>query len=207
MYRYEYYNRYNYHARGAMQKRIERILFILNYAEIVSESNLNILDIGCGVGDYSIICQERCENVVSIDISKESLYAAKKNGVSNLILASANHLPFVRNTFDRVLLIDVIEHLDDPLGALIEIYNSLTPHGLLILSTIYPSIAGKLIYKLDSTHKHLFTVKELMNMLDSIGFDIDSFVVNSFMPRLYPFTNFFNRYFKTLITIKAKKRG
>ena len=55
-------------------------------------------------------------------------------------VCDAHDLPFADNSFDLVLLIEVLEHLENPQKALDEIYRVLRSDGNLILSTrfIFP---------------------------------------------------------------------
>jgi SAM-dependent methyltransferase len=51
------------------------------------------------------------------------------------LLADAHRLPFAGATFERVLSIEVLEHLCDPVRAIDEMRRVLAPGGLLLLTT------------------------------------------------------------------------
>jgi ubiquinone/menaquinone biosynthesis C-methylase UbiE len=57
------------------------------------------------------------------------------NGQKLAVLGSGEDLPFKPNTFDTVLMIEVIEHISGDLKALKEIFTVLKPGGTLVLST------------------------------------------------------------------------
>ena len=85
--------------------------YLIKYIESISlESNSKILDLGCGEGYYlneveKYFINNRMEKFVltGIDISKEAiLLASKRKLKSNLIVASANQLPFFDKSFDIV---------------------------------------------------------------------------------------------------------
>jgi len=199
MYNKDYYRKYRRLKRGY------RVSFTLNFAEISEKKPLKILDLGCGVGTYSEACAKEGHSVVSMDISKEALRLSKERGLTNLVRASATHLPFKPCTFDRVLFIDVMEHLRDPAKALLDIRRILAPQGLLTLQTQYPSILGKYLYNKDPTHQKLYTVQELTGLLRSINFMNIHATAGSFLPRLYPFNIILRHLFKTITTIKARR--
>lgn len=51
------------------------------------------------------------------------------------VFGNGEHLPFKPGTFDVVLMIEVIEHIERDREALIEIHNVLKPGGILIVTT------------------------------------------------------------------------
>lgn len=83
----------------------------------------------------------------------------------NLIQGSVTHLACKSYTFDRVWFTDVLEHLKMPTKALSDIRKTLRLGGLLMLSTLYPSIIGRHIHSRDPTRQKLFTVEELLELL------------------------------------------
>jgi len=80
-------------------RTIKKIINKLNYKKA--------LDLGCGSGIYSKIMK----NVISLDISIDSLNIAKKHS-KNLVLADARKLPFKSNSFDLIVSIEVITHIE-----------------------------------------------------------------------------------------------
>jgi len=97
------------------------------------------LDLGCGVGVYSLdLCKTGYE-VISVDISKSYLEKAKIlrskfDKEWHLILADAENLPFRKDSFDFILCSEVLEHLPNYYKALIEIIRCTKPEGVLVLS-------------------------------------------------------------------------
>jgi len=92
-----------------------------------------ILDVGCGAGGFTkAIKRSRPDlEVWGVDISVNSVRRARKNPQRvNFSLGSAYKLPFKDNSFDAVVLFDVIEHLDKPDKSLREIYRTLKKGGL-----------------------------------------------------------------------------
>jgi ubiquinone/menaquinone biosynthesis C-methylase UbiE len=76
--------------------------------------------------------------VVGIDVEEERVLQAQEKGNSNLPVVSyccgpSEALPFRDASFDGVFLNEVLEHVEDEIGTLREIYRVLRPRGHLIL--------------------------------------------------------------------------
>lgn len=98
-----------------------------------------ILEVGCGQAKglrYLVdkqIC--RAEQLYGIDQSDEAVRFSKRVlPRADFRLADIYHLPFEAHTFDVVLMMEVIEHMEDPLQALKAIHRVLKPNGTFILS-------------------------------------------------------------------------
>ncbi len=96
----------------------------------VSAGGLKILDVGCGTGGT----MDRLRPlglVVGLDLEPLALEFSHNRGHRSLILGSATTLPFVTNSFDIVVALDVLEHIPDHEAAAREIARVLRPGGLL----------------------------------------------------------------------------
>jgi len=195
----------NYYHKYSRLRTNYRAKFTLNLLEISGKNSLRILDLGCGVGTYSRVLAKEGHRVLSVDASKEALLFSRANGIANLGLVSATNLPFKDNTFDRVLFLDVFEHLKKPKRTFNEIHRVLSPEGLLVLSTSYPSLAGKYLYSKDPTHQKLYSVPEIKELLQLANFREIHVVIGSFLERLYPFDGILRRLLKTITTVRALK--
>ena len=98
-----------------------------------------VLDVGCGDGYLMNLLAKSGAYPVGVDPDSTGLSLARRmlGAPSNqrLMRAEANSLPFAAGSFDRVLLVDVIEHLSDPEPCLAEITEVLAPGGQMILTT------------------------------------------------------------------------
>ncbi len=99
-----------------------------------------ILDVGCGVGAFVRRLREFSQEVYGVDIDEERVRegAAK---VPNLALSLGEYLPFADDTFEVVLLHEVVEHVTDDLATLQEVRRVLKREGRAVIfcpNRLYP---------------------------------------------------------------------
>lgn len=92
-----------------------------------------ILDIGCGVGS-TIKELEKVGRVYGLDISDTALKYCRERGIDSVCLAQASDLPYRDDLFSLVISIDVLEHLEDDVGAIREMYRVAKPGGLIVFT-------------------------------------------------------------------------
>lgn len=91
-----------------------------------------LVDIGCGRMPYRKVLEPLVDSYIGVDHPEVSrLY---KSDVKPEILADAKKLPFGNNSFDIALLIQVLEHVNDPDKVIKEAARVLKPGGVLIIS-------------------------------------------------------------------------
>ena len=144
-----------------------------------------VLDFGCGPGAHALRAARRCREVIGLDRDDGIVITARARafaaGVSNAHFFSTKDLavgPLPSGTFDRVLMLDVIEHLDDRPSALQEVRRLLKPKGLLLLSAPNAGTtwrgqlrrAGLFAYS-DPDHRVEYTEASLREELGRAGFE------------------------------------
>ena len=95
--------------------------------DTVYPAGSKVLEAGCGVGAQTIILARNSPNAkfTAVDVSKESIRAAKERvssqGFTNVTFHQNDifHMPYDDNTFDHLFLCFVLEHLSNPIEALL----------------------------------------------------------------------------------------
>ena len=111
----------------------------LLHGDIAYPAGSRVLEAGCGVGAQTITLSRSSPDArfECMDISEASLYAAKQMAaneqLANVTFRQGDiyHLPYRADSFDHVFVCFVLEHLSDPLKALIKLRRVLKPGGTL----------------------------------------------------------------------------
>jgi SAM-dependent methyltransferase len=107
---------------------IERVI-----ADLKLPARARILDAGCGSG-RNMIDLARHGTVSGVELSGASVDVARARGAGEVIAGSVLDMPFDGDSFDLSVCLDVIEHLDDDVGALRELRRVLAPGGSLLVT-------------------------------------------------------------------------
>ncbi|UCG54789.1 MAG: class I SAM-dependent methyltransferase [Dehalococcoidia bacterium] len=97
-----------------------------------------ILEAGCGIGIVcSYLSKKTNTQIVGLDTSSEALQLISKGAENNcwFIKGDVNKLPVKDHSFDLVVSLGVIEHLDNPEIAVRDMERVLKKEGILFLST------------------------------------------------------------------------
>jgi SAM-dependent methyltransferase len=92
-----------------------------------------ILDIGCGAGS-TIKELEKVGRGYGLDVSGTALKYCRERGIESVCLAGASDLPYVDNLFSLVISIDVLEHVENDVGAIREMSRVAKPGGLILFT-------------------------------------------------------------------------
>src|SRR5947209_11501951 len=92
-----------------------------------------ILDAGCGSG-RNMVELARHGTVTGVELSPTSAGLARERGAGEVIEGSVLDMPFPPDSFDLAASLDVIEHLEDDLGALRELRRTVAPGGALLVT-------------------------------------------------------------------------
>jgi SAM-dependent methyltransferase len=135
----EYVHGYSERESARLNDQADTLDNILHHDTIFPEGS-NVLEAGCGVGAQTKIIAPKnpSSNIISIDISSESIVAAQQliqsMGIQNVTFQQADifNLPFQDETFDSVILCFVLEHLQQPQEALKELKRVLKTGGTMM---------------------------------------------------------------------------
>ena len=121
-----------------MINRRENVLRLLD--DYAKNRSLRILDIGCGPGGVMQEVLKRKHNVVGVDISEEMLKEAREiskkynHGRITCINGDMEYLPFLKDSFDVVLCLGVLQYLQSDRKSISEISGVVKTGGLVIIT-------------------------------------------------------------------------
>jgi len=156
---------------------MREILFrVLDAIELPGASrDASVLEAGCGTGHLSKSLEERYGwRMTPLDLGREGLEYAREYGLTGLVQGNVTALPLSGDTFDALLSMDVLVHLEwgEEVRALSEFARVLKPGGLLVLRV------GAL-NALRSRHSEFvrerqrFTRAKLIQSVEEAGFQVE----------------------------------
>lgn len=182
--------------------------------EIVKEDT--VLDIGCGDGLLMEELKKKGIKIKGIDISSKAVEIAKNRGLDAIQGDITDRLPFPDKSFKSVLLIDVLEHIFQPLEVLKEAHRVSTDYVYISVPNFvsFPArlqvLFGKVPENNTSRDGHVYwmTQKVITELLEKSGFKIELLIVNTFWEKIF-FMKFLKKinpsFFGLSFIIKAKK--
>jgi SAM-dependent methyltransferase len=97
-----------------------------------------LLNVGCGSGDYNFYLRQQVEESFGVDASVDDVRMAQRlhAGIANVhfSVGDIHNLSFADGFFDRIICMDTLEHVADPLRAVAELFRVLEPGGQVIFS-------------------------------------------------------------------------
>lgn len=133
-----------------------------------------LLEVGCGRGYFLEEARSEGWEALGTEFSAEASLVARSKGLE-VSLGELSHSPFSPGTFDVVVLIEVLEHMEEPLEEMGAAFRLLRPGGLLYLTTPnFNSLTRQLLGKkwriFHAEHRFYFTPLMLDTVLKRIGF-------------------------------------
>jgi 2-polyprenyl-3-methyl-5-hydroxy-6-metoxy-1,4-benzoquinol methylase len=114
--------------------RREQSRIILSRIEKYKKTG-RLLDIGCGVGLFLDEAKRNGFDVEGVELSKWARDYAKERFNIKALYKTFDDARFQNKCFDVIVMLDVIEHLEDPKTMLNEIWRILKNDGVLYIST------------------------------------------------------------------------
>ena len=112
--------------------KIQNIKYKINLIDSYSKKG-ELLDYGCGVGDFLIEAKRKGWSITGIEPSIKAATIANKKGVSNVFLPEKMK-GFKDNHFDCVTLWHVLEHVQDLDTLIDQLKRVLKPNGKLVIA-------------------------------------------------------------------------
>lgn len=113
-------------------------VWLRRLAALRPEQPLDVLDAGCGAGDflYALLSERSDVRATGVDLNRKLLnYSNDRLPHLPFSQVSVQELPFESSTFDVVVSNQVVEHLPSPEQFFAEAHRVLKPDGLLMFAT------------------------------------------------------------------------
>lgn len=144
---------------------------LLLNAFLAADPGPTVLDVGAGSGTFSKLLSSRGFEVTSTDVTEEALEVLRARVSGPVERAEATSLPFPADSFDGVVLGEVLEHVEDDRTALAEAARVLRPGGIVAVSVPRnPAWFSRSDHW--AGHVRRYTHDELEDRVTGAGFDI-----------------------------------
>ncbi|MDG2333050.1 MAG: class I SAM-dependent methyltransferase [Myxococcota bacterium] len=155
------------------------------YGGFVGQGERNLLDVGCGDGRFLSLLERQGDpqwNPVGLEFDEGAVASCRAKGYEAHCerIEDFAQRPDQKNRFDAILMLQLLEHVDDPARVCEHVHTLLKPGGAFIVET--PNLGG-LDYRLFAgrwwghyhfpRHWNLFRLASLSQLLASKGFEID----------------------------------
>ncbi|MFM7261067.1 MAG: class I SAM-dependent methyltransferase [bacterium] len=167
-----------YETHDAYRRRADTLVSFLlaNLGQDRATASLPILDIGSGDGLFAGLLARHALHVSAVEPEREAIAIADARfaaeGLADLvttIAGSAESLPFPARSARGALVLDVIEHLRNPVRALAEIRRVVAPGGRVLFATP----AWKYGHRNDPVyHLDEYREEELVRQLAACGLSV-----------------------------------
>jgi len=135
-----------------------------------------LLDVGCAAGFLLDEALERGWEVAGVEVSPHAAEFANQRLGGVVREGTLEQARFESESFDCVVMSDIVEHVPDPVGLLREAARVLKPGGLLLLSA--PNVrswSARLMrhrwFHFKRDHVVLFSERTLLRALEGVGLD------------------------------------
>ena len=132
--------------------------------------SLKILDIGCGTG-ANIEMLSQYGEAEGVDVSDDALEFCRRKGLK-VQKGLAETLPYQDGSFDLTTALDVVEHLDDDIAGLKEMFRVTKSGGYsLIFVPAFMWLWG--VQDDISNHRIRYTKSQIVERLEKAGYEIE----------------------------------
>ena len=132
-----------------------------------------LMDVGGGTGRASANLSSQVDHLLICDLSLSMLRSAQEKGISNLVQASVDALPFEKGTFDRIMVVDALHHMPTQKQVVGEMLRTLKADGRMLIEELDIEIFFvkliALFEKLALMKSHFHTKEEIKEMVESYG--------------------------------------
>lgn len=158
----------------------ERVLYWTNTLLHYKTPPVKLLELGSGHGGFVAMLRMLGYDAIGSELSPSIVDLARQIFDVPMRVGTVEDQDFEPGTFDVIALMDVLEHLTDPLNTLATCLKLLTPEGILFIQT--PAFPVQLSYEemvesqhpflrmmIPHEHLHLFSKESVTEMLRRLG--------------------------------------
>ncbi|MDB4909656.1 MAG: Methyltransferase type 11 [Gemmatimonadetes bacterium] len=141
-------------------------------------ASAEVLEVGCAAGDLLVPLRDAGFRVTGVELSDHAATIARDRHQLHVHTGTLGDAPLAGQSFDAVIMRNVIEHVPDPKGDLEKAASLLRPGGLLTLRTdnvasLDARLFRSLWYGLDlPRHLTLFSPRTLTASVRSAGLEV-----------------------------------
>ncbi len=164
----KYYKLQDYLSRSQDSYTLTKYKIVMKW--LPKQKNIRVLNAGCGSGEMNILLAQNASwQVDALDVDRDAIYLSQKiqqeNNLDNLQVfhnSIEEHQP--SGKYDIIVSNDVLEHIENDIGAMEKLYDMLEPNGILCISVpALPWLFGYHDEKLG--HYRRYTRKNLLKKL------------------------------------------
>jgi SAM-dependent methyltransferase len=159
-----------------------KLTFDWIFRALADHPSPRVLDIGCGTGfNLEHLRAKGYSRAIGLDLATDALIFCRSRNLANLACGDGTRPPFRHESFDVIIALDVIEHLDDDRQALREFSRLLRPNGsLIVFAPAFNFLWG--LQDEVSHHRRRYTASGLRQKLEEMGLHVSKLTyANTFL--------------------------
>jgi len=171
-------------GKGGHQKLNKRLTGAIKFINSISNSlcsSLNVLDVGCNNGVYSIVASKKFKNVIGIDIDREkkvikkAKFASKYFHVKNCSFYYMSFFDYVKDkqffndNINAIMVFQVLHHLNNEE---INMMRDILPNIQLLIVGVHPEISEDIKPGKPANELGLYNIKQVKNLFSPYFSDI-----------------------------------
>lgn len=106
------------------------------FSQLQPHLGRKVLEVGCGNGNFTVLLAQHCSSVVGVDLNSDYVRAAKRrlSGYSHATIQQTDATQMRwSQSFDTIVMLDVLEHIEDDVRMLQQLGACLKPGGKLLI--------------------------------------------------------------------------
>lgn len=187
LYQQGYESKCRVYAKGSLLIPSQQRRVLTELAKIVRRRG-RLLDVGCFEGQFLRAARKLGWQVAGTEISEAAATSAQEEWGLDVRLGTLETIALTSQSFDAVVLRDVVEHLPEPIQTLVEASRVLRPGGALYIWTPnFDSLTRRLILGqqwgavIFPWHLCYFTPATLTRAIEQAGFELVSITTRNWL--------------------------